>query len=221
MKWSCPPHSTLPFTNSQHIPESPQKRPRPRGLSRVTGQGKRVQSQEWAPSELALCPKQSQLSSQMCGAHVPVLSCVPCAHYLLQPPKDPEPPVRSAHSPCRGTDGSYAAVAPTRQRGVQSLSRCDCSGLTPATGLGPEQGFTAGGHRGCRITTEALGKAGPGAEAGGGEAGPWTAPVAREERRHRPKQCLLQPCRQLGTMGHVHTLRTPSEDALISGAPSR
>ena len=77
MKWSCPPHSTLPFTNSQHIPESPQKRPRQRGLSRVTGQGKRVQSQEWAPSELALCPKQSQLSSQMCGAHVPVLSCVP------------------------------------------------------------------------------------------------------------------------------------------------
>lgn len=166
MKWSCPPHSTLPFTNSQHIPKSPQKPLRPRGLSRVTRQGKRVQSQEWTPSELALCPKQSQLSSQTCGAHVPVLSCVPCAHYLLQPPRDPEPPVRSAHSPRGGADGSNAAVAPTRQRGVQSLSTCACSGFTPATGLGPEQGFTAGGHRGCRITTEALGKAGPGAEAG-------------------------------------------------------
>lgn len=54
-----------------------------------------MQSQQWIPSELALCPKQPQLSSQTCGAHVPLLSCVPCAHYLTPPPKDPAPPVHS------------------------------------------------------------------------------------------------------------------------------
>lgn len=220
MKWSCPPHSTLPFTNSQHIPKSPQKPLRLRGLSRVTRQGKLVQSQEWTPSELALCPKQSQLSSQTCGAHVPVLSCVPCAHYLLQPPRDPEPPVRSAHSPRGGADGSSGGTDQA-ERSSESQHVCLLRTYTSHR-PGPRAGFHRG--RSSRLQNHDRG-AGKGWSWGrgrpGGEAGPWTAPVAPEERRHCPKQCLLQPCRQLRIMGHVHTLSTPSEDALLSGAPSR
>ena len=108
-----------------------------------------MQSQQWIPSELALCPKQPQLSSQTCGAHVPLLSCVPCAHYLTPPPKDPAPPVHSHTHRVEEQMGGRRrrrdpALAPTRQRGAQTLSRCTCSGLTPASGLGPEQGFTWG-----------------------------------------------------------------------------
>ena len=110
---------------------------------------------------MALCPKQSQLSSQTCRAHVPLLSCVPCAHYLTPPPKDPEPPVHSHTHRVEEQMGGRRrsrdpALAPTRQRSSDSQQVYLFQAYTSLR-PGPRAGCHLGeSNRGCRIMTEAL-----------------------------------------------------------------
>lgn len=228
MKWSRPPHSTLSFPNSQHIPKSPQKQRRPWGLSRVMRQ---VSAEPRVDSFGAgtLSETITAFITDMRGSRPTAELCAACP---LSPaaPQRPCTTCAFTHSPRGGADGgSEKKEGPSHgtnqaERSSESqqvyLLRAHTSHRP-----GPRAGFHLGeGNRGCRIMTEALGKAGDALSWGrgrpDGEAGPWTAPVAREERWHHPRRCSLQPCSQLGTRGHVHTLSTPSEDALISGAPS-